>query len=208
MRQRYPNQYARRVPLVLHSAWALILLASIRPVRRSISQRALSRRQRESSIDQVLREGARRSLAAAPRTFTSSLRLTLTDIAIAPLPSSYAPPSSLAHRLLAGFWSTPWIAARYGHLVERQRRVALRGAGALAVVLLFGGLSLALDPAEVVALLGLAGAVLLSVLAIGHLLVAAVGAVMGNAVVACVAIALYAALAALWVRLVRRPVEA
>jgi hypothetical protein len=208
VRQRYPSEYARRPLLLLHSMWALALLASLRPIRRSIPRHMLIHRQREDVIDQLLRDSARRSLAAAPPTLSATLRLTLTSVTIAPLPSSYAPSPSLAGRLLAAVWSSPWITARYGRPTERQRRAALRKAGALSLVLLFGGLSLALNPAEVVTLLGLASALLLALLAVGHLLVTAVGAVMGNAVVACVAIMLYTALAALWVRLVRHPVEA
>ena len=47
-----------------------------------------------------------------------------------------------------------------------------------------------------------------TLLALGHLLSAVVGAVMGSAALAALAIALFICLAAIWVRLMRQPVEA
>lgn len=208
MRQRYASAYGQRLLLMAISVWVRRPIASVRHPRRAVSQHAQARRERERALELLLRDTARHSLAAAPPTFTSAMRLTLANASIAPTPSLDALPASLAGRLFAAFWASPWIVARYGRLTEPQRRAALRKAGTLALALVCGGVSLALDPAEIFTALGLSGALVLSTLTLGHFLAAAVGAVMSNAVVALAAFVLYTVLAVLWVRLVRRPVEA
>jgi hypothetical protein len=92
-------------------------------------------------------------------------------------------------------------------LSERQRRAALGGAGTMALVLVFGGLSVAVAPAEILALMGVFSALMFATVSVGHLLSAAMNAIMGTTALAVVACLLYAALAVAWVRLVRQPVE-
>lgn len=212
MRQRHASEYEQRLLLMAISLWVRCPWASARHRRFALSQRAMALREQERALERLLRDTARHSLAAAPPAFTAATRLTLANVTIAPVPSRASLPASLDRRLIAIVGAAPWIGARfgasYGQLTEQQRRAALRKIGTLALALLCGGLGLALDPAEVFTALGLAGALFLSTLALGHLLAAAVGAVMGSAAVALAAFVLYAVLAMLWVRLVRHPVEA
>jgi hypothetical protein len=194
------------------SLWVRCPWSATRHQRLATPQRAMARWEQERALERLLRDTARHSLAAAPPTFTAATRLTLANLTIAPAPSRTPIPASFDHRLIAAVGTAPWIGARigarYGQLTEQQRRAALRKVGTLALALLCGGLGLALDPAEVFTALGLAAALFLSALAMGHLLAAAVGAVLGSAAVALAAFLLYAMLAMLWVRLVRHPVEA
>ena len=208
MRQRHASEYEQRLLLMAISLWVRCPWASARHQRLALSQRAMARREQERALERLLHDTARHSLAAAPPTFTAATRLTLANVTIASAPSRAPLPASLDRRLIAIFGAATWIGARYGQLTEQQRRAALRKIGTLALALLCGGLGLALDPAEVFTALGLAGALFLSTLALGHLLAAAVGAVMGSAAVALAAFVLYTVLAMLWIRLVRHPVEA
>jgi hypothetical protein len=92
-------------------------------------------------------------------------------------------------------------------LSERQRRAALGGASTMALVLVVGGLSVAVAPSEMLALMGAFSALLFATATVGHLLSAAMNAIMGTTALAVGACILYAALAFAWVRLVRQPVE-
>ena len=114
----------------------------------------------------------------------------------------------LPRRMIAGVRRVSRRAQRAARLTDSQWRAATASAGTLLVALMFGGVGFALDPAELFALLGLGGALILSLLAFGHLLSAVVGAVMGSAALALLAVGLYVILAAVWVRLMRHPVEA
>jgi hypothetical protein len=202
VRQRHASGYEQRLLLMAISLWVRCPWASALHRHLATSLGAMARREQERALERLLRNAARHSFSAAPPSFTAATRLTLAGVTIAPAPSRTSVPASLDRRLIATF------GARYGHLTEQQRRAALRKAGTLAVALVCGGLGLALDPAEVFTALGLASALILSALALGHLLAAAVGAVMGSAAVALAAFMLYAVLAMLWVRLVRHPIEA
>lgn len=159
----------------------------------------------EHVVDQRLRDAARRSVSAAPSTLTSAVRASISRVRIAPPPP---PPMPLAKRASAGLRTASRRAQRAARLTDAQWRAAIGSLGTLMVAVVFGGVSIALDPGELFALLGLGGALLLSVLAFGHLLSAVVGAVMSSAALALVAVGLYVGLAAVWVRLMRHPVEA
>jgi hypothetical protein len=152
---------------------------------------------------------ARQSQLTAPLDFSSSLRESLSRVSLDSSPPAVNNGSRLAELplTLAEAWAHARMLARDRELSERQRRVALGGAGTLGLALLCL-LGLALDPGEVLAVLSLIGAVTLALLAVGHLLSATVTTIFGSGVLAAVAISAYLALAALWVRLIRQPVEA
>lgn len=160
----------------------------------------------EYVLDQKLRAAARRAPPPAPPPdFTAAVRASIAQTRIAPPP---APPAPFSRRVVAGIRKISHRAQRAAHLTDTQWRAAVGGIGTLLVALVFGGVGFAVDPGEMFALLGVAGALLVSLLAMGHMLSAVVGAVMGSAVLAVLAIALFVSLAAIWVRLMRQPVEA
>jgi hypothetical protein len=194
----------------------MCLRAALRAPRLPIAHRAISRRERDRTIDLLLRDSARRSLASAPSRLTSAVRVTLAHTTMTPVvrpaPASLidrmtAARAWLTANVLAALVATPWVAAHLGSLTERQRRAALRSVTTLVAALLAAALGLVLDPSVVFTLLGVISAFALSSLVMSHLLAAAVGAVMGSAMLGLAVLALFAVLAALWIRLVRHPVE-
>ena len=172
-----------------------------------------SRQARQAAAETLLRMMASQSQLSAPADFSTSLRESLSRVSM----DSPAPGLRNSMRdsmrvsdipvVLGDAWTHASTLAHYRDLSERQRRVALGGAGTLGMALLCL-LGLALDPGDMVALLSIVGAVMVALLAVGHLLSATVATVLGSGVFAAVAIALYVGFAALWVRLVRRPIEA
>jgi hypothetical protein len=191
----------------LADRWRLL---TMRPLQTDWRSRHAAR---EHAVDRALRQAARRSVTAAPPSLTASIRLTLASTSIAPAPVSERERAltPLTRRLalvshtlaewLALGWSLALEAARRFELSEGKRRAALRS-GALALVLVGGGLWLALSGS------GLVGGALAGGLALGHLFSAAAAAIMESSVLALPAAILYVALVALWVYLVRSPVEA
>lgn len=160
----------------------------------------------EYVLDQRLRAAAHHAPPPAPRPdFTAAVRSSISQARIAPPP---APPMPPHRRVIAGLQHASHRAQHAARLTDAQWRAAVGSAGTLLVALVFGGVGFALDPSEMVALLGLVGALVVSLLALGHLLSVAVGAVMSSAVLVLVGIALYIGLAAVWVRLMRHPMEA
>jgi hypothetical protein len=159
-------------------------------------------------VDLHLRHAAHQSYAAAPPAFSEAVRKSLAEASIAPAASHPARDVTIPNQLAGATASSARGWRRSVQLTERQWRAALGGIGTLALAVIFGGVSVALDPSEVFSVLGMLSAVLLSALTVGHMLSTAVGAIMSSALLGCLAIALYAALCVLWVRLVRRPVEA
>jgi hypothetical protein len=170
-----------------------------------------TRQDRDVAFEALLRAAARESRLAAPPDLSASIHDSLSRMRIEaqPQPHHITFASHLADVpfVLGEAWSHTRMLVHYHDLSERQRRVALGGAGTLglAVLCLLG---LALDPSEVFAVLGLLSALVLSLFAVGHLLSATIAAILGSGLLAIAAIALYAGLAALWIQLVRRPVEA
>jgi hypothetical protein len=172
-----------------------------------VERRRAAARQRQQTFDNLVRGMARRSVTAAPSSFTEGVRRSLHDASIAPVPAP-APPLARWQPYAAEVARTlRALQVRYP-LTQRQRRAALGGASTMALMLVAGGLSMALAPSEVLALLGVASAVVFSAAAVGHLLSTAVNAIMGTTVALIALCLLYAALAVAWVRLVRQPVEA
>jgi hypothetical protein len=171
-----------------------------------VERRRAAVRQREQSVDDLVRGMARRSVTAAPLTFTEGVRRSLHHASIAPDAAPAAPPARWQPHATTLVRALRALAVRYP-LSERQRRAALGGASTMALVLVAGGLSVAVAPTEVLALLGVASALVFSTAAVGHLLSTAVSAIMGTTVLAIGACLFYAALAVAWVRLVRQPVE-
>lgn len=177
--------------------------------------RPATRQERDLLFDALLRDAGRQSRLSAPPDLTAAIRDTLSHLNLdqpahtpahapsRPIPAHLA---DLPHAL-AEAWSEARTLIHYHELSERQRRVALGGASTLGLAALCA-LGLALDPSEVFALLGIFSAVVLTLLAVGHLLSAAVAAVLGSGLLAIAVVALYTGLAALWVRLVRSPLEA
>lgn len=171
----------------------------------------LTRQERDAAMEVLLRTAARQSRLSAPSDLSSSIHDSLSRLRAE---AQTAPQSAPHHPHFAGFpvvFAETWTQARtlvhYRDLSPRQRQVAVGGASTLGLALLCL-LGLALDPGEVVALLGIVSAVMLALLAVGHLLSATVLSILGSGMFALVAVALYVALAAVWVRLIRRPVEA
>lgn len=160
----------------------------------------------EYVLDQRLRAAARSAPPPAPRPdFTAAVRSSISQARIAPPP---APPMPPHRRALASLRDASRRAQHAVRLTDRQWRAAIGSVGTLAVALVFGGVGFALDPSEMFALLGVVGALVVSLLALGHLLSTVVGAVTGSAVLLLVGAVLYLALAAVWVRLMRHPLEA
>jgi hypothetical protein len=173
-----------------------------------------TRQERDAALELLLRTAARQSRVVAPPDLSSSIHDSLSRLRMEamrahaqPEPVPVRPRLADVPMLLAEAWAHTRTLVHYQDLSPRQRKVALGGASTLGLALLCL-LGVALDPGEVVALLGIVSAVMLGLLAVGHLLSATVLAVLSSGMLAVLAIALYAALAALWVRLVRRPVEA
>jgi hypothetical protein len=158
-------------------------------------------------MEALFRDMARRSLTAAPPTLTSAVRESISRTSIAPVPQRIPAQTLFVAYIMMTMRTSSRMLAHYHELSERQRQVALRGMGTLMVALLCG-LGFALDPGEGFTALGILSAVVLSFLAVVHLLSTAVGALMSSALVAAIILAMYASLAVLWIRLVRRPLEA
>ncbi len=182
----------------------------VRQLHEIMQRRRLAQREEERAFDLMLRGLARCSSTSAPATFTDSVRQSLTRASIAP-----SPPPSLARRpvvpqVVVTWWRLrPSLRLVNRHaFTERQRRAALGSAGTLAAALLVGSLGWAFAPSEILTVVGLVSALLFSTVALGHLFSAAVGAIMGSTLLAVGACAVYATLTIVWVRLIRRPVEA
>jgi hypothetical protein len=178
----------------------------VQQARNLIERRRDDARQREQTFDLMVRGMAQRSVTSAPSSFTESVRRSLTRASIAPVPLPQRPTARWLPVTLMAARSLRALPGRY-RLSARYRRVALSGAGTMALALVVGGLGVAVAPSEVLALMGVVSALLFSTVAIGHLLSAAMTAIMGTTALAIGACLLYAALAVAWVRLVRRPVE-
>jgi hypothetical protein len=163
-------------------------------------------RQRDQTFDLMVRGMAQRSVTSAPSSFTESVRRSLLYTSIAPVPVPEDATARWLPRAVLLARSLRALPARYP-LTAQHRRVALGGASTMALVLVVGGLSVAVAPSEVLALLGVLSALLFSTFTVGHLLSAAMTAIMSTTVLAIGACLLYAALAVAWVRLVRQPVE-
>jgi hypothetical protein len=178
----------------------------VQQVRTLVERRRYAMHERERTFDQVVRGMARHSVTAAPPTFTESVRRSLVYASIAPVAPQDAASGRWQLSATVVVRSLRALPARHP-LSERQRRAALGGAGTMALVLVFGGLSVAVAPAEILALMGVFSALIFATVSVGHLLSAAMNAIMGTTALAVVACLLYAALAVAWVRLVRQPVE-
>jgi hypothetical protein len=161
----------------------------------------------EQALEMLLRTAAHQSQIHAPSTLSSAIHRSLTHTSIAPLPARQSWRPDSRHLGVQAAWLQARTLVHYQQLTQRQRHVALGGLSTLALALLCG-LGLALDPAEAFTLLGVLSALILSAVAVGHLLSAAVTAILGSGLLAVVAIAIYLLLAAGWVRLVGSPVEA
>jgi hypothetical protein len=175
-------------------------------VRELVERRRATLRAREQTTEQVVRGLVQRSMTAAPSSFTEGVRRSLLYVSIAPVPAPDEPAARwqpLASSVVRSLRSLP---LRHP-LSMQQRRAALGGAGTMALVLVVGGLSMAVDPAELLTLLGLASALIFSTAALGHMLSTAMSAIMGTTVLAAGVCVVFAALAVVWVRLVRQPVE-
>lgn len=164
--------------------------------------------ERGIEVEARLRTVAHQSRVPAPPSLTAAVQRSLARAEISSDPDPKSVRRIVPWHLLA-LQSAPLTDIRHrDHAVwARHPRLALTGAGTVIVALLCG-LGFALDPGEGLAALGLAGAILLSTLALAHLLSIAVGAILGDALLAGLAGAVYVALTLLWVQLVRRPVEA
>lgn len=173
----------------------------------TLAQHRARQQHDERAVDALFRDIARRSLTAAPPTLTSAVRESVARTSIAPTPQQTPPSTHFTLRFVSTVSTPSRVLARYQDLGERQRRIAQRGVGTLVVALLCG-LGFALDPGEWFSALGLASAVVLSFLAVVHVLSTAFGALMSSTFVAVIILALYSCLALLWIRLVRRPLEA
>jgi hypothetical protein len=171
-----------------------------------VERRRATTREREETVDHLVRGLAQRSVTAAPSTFTDGVRRSLLYVSIAPVPAPDAVSARWQPLAVSVARALRALPQRYP-LSVRQRRVALGSASTMALVLVVGGLSMAVAPAEVLTLLGLASALVFSTAAVGHMLSTAMSAIMGTTVLAIGACLLYAALAVAWVRLVRHPVE-
>ncbi|GAC1447458.1 MAG: hypothetical protein PVSMB4_02920 [Ktedonobacterales bacterium] len=213
MRLRHTRDEQQRIPLELLLLWTCAAMAHVRAMRvrelghlgAALARHSAARRRRERELDCVLRASARRSFSAAPPTLAASVFAALSSTSIAPVPPRTPAPPALAQRISAALHSSRFLALRPAFLPERRWRAALGGLGTLVLLV---GMSLTLDPTIVFTGIGVASAMTLFSLALGHLLSAAVGAILGSTVLALAAMALYATLAVLWVHLVRRPVEA
>lgn len=159
---------------------------------------------RERELDRVLRGLAQRNTVSAPPSFAQAVRVSLTH---------GSTPESLG---LTSVWSAAlpledqWAraVALAVEWFERDRRTALGALGALLLAMLVSVVGLFRDPAILLTALGTLGAMFLAALATAHLVSTAVFAVMGTSLVAlCVAL-VYVALATVWIRLVRTPLEA
>ncbi|HEV2236691.1 MAG TPA: hypothetical protein VGR57_08535, partial [Ktedonobacterales bacterium] len=158
-----------------------------------IERRRDDARQREQMFDLMVRGMAQRSVTSAPTSFTESVRRSLRSTSIAPSPLPQDPAARWQLMALDVARSVRALAGRYP-LSARHRRVALGGAGTMALALVVGGVGAALAPSEVFALMGVVSALLFSTIAAGHLLTAAMHAIMGTSVLAIGACLLYAAL--------------
>lgn len=213
MRLRYTHDERQRIPLELVLLWTWAVVAHLRSMRvrelshpgAALARHRLAQRRREHDLDCVLRTCARRAVSSAPPTFSASVFAALSSTSIAPAPRRTAVPPPLARRISAALRSPRLMALRPAFLPERHWRAALGGLGTLTVLF---GISLTFDPTIVFTGIGVASAMMLFSLTLGHLLSAAVGAILGSTTLALVALVLYATLAVLWVHLVRRPVEA
>ncbi|HEX9056333.1 MAG TPA: hypothetical protein VF818_02285 [Ktedonobacterales bacterium] len=152
---------------------------------------------RECAFERAFQHAARRSMAVAPPTFTAGVRDSLANLPIAPATDDdpFTRPASRYG-----------LTARGRRLMRAPRRTAAGGVSALGVVLMLA-VGMAVDPGDASILLGSVLAFGLTALAVVHAISAALGALMGSAILATVAFAVYAGMAVLWVRLVRRPVE-
>lgn len=177
-------------------------------VYQTLVDHAQAQQRLDRVVDRHLRQAAQHAHTPAPPTLSESVRRQLANVTIASSPSPPARPTALSRHLLGTSGTAARRLRRSALLTERQWRAAIGGAGTLALALVFGGVSMALDPSEIFSMLGVLSAVVLSALTVGHLLSTAVGAIMSSAILGCLAVALYVALCLVWVRLVRHPVEA
>jgi hypothetical protein len=171
--------------------------------RRALAHLGSARRDRERAAELALRDAAHRSLAPAPPSLTASVRESLRRASIVPAPPQTIEQVSLAARFIAEARARSQVVVLVRDLSGRQRRAA----GTLELALCFT-LGVVLDPGVLFAALGILSAVVLSALAVGHLLSAAVVALMGSTLLAAVTTVMFVGLAALWINLVRRPLEA
>jgi hypothetical protein len=178
----------------------------VQQVRELVERRRATIREREQTVEQVVRGLAQRSVTAAPSSFTEGVRRSLLYVSIAPVPVPNAT-TARWQPLATGMVRSLRLLPLRRNLSIQQRRAALGGAGTMALVLVVGGLSMAVAPAEMLTLLGLASALIFSTAALGHMLSTAMSAIMGTTVLAAGACILFAALAVVWVRLVRQPME-
>jgi hypothetical protein len=168
-----------------------------RAVNEALARYHATQALRECAFDRAFQHAARRSMAIAPPAFTASVRDSLANLPIAPAADD-DPLTRPSSRYM--------LTVRGRGLMRAPRRTAAGGVSALGVVLMLA-VGMAVDPADASILLGSVLALGLTALAVVHALSAALGALMGSAVLATVAFAVYAGMAVLWVRLVRRPVE-
>lgn len=207
MQQPPASDHEPELPVLMRS-----LAHHLAPPGPHVYQSLIEHAEQQQRIDRVvdlhLRSAARQSTAPAPTAFTDAVRKSLASATIAPAPLRPSAPTPLARRLLNKAASTTRRLRRSASLTERQWRAAVGGMGTLVVALVFGGVSMALVPAEAVTVLGVLSALLWAAWTVSHLVTAALGTILSSAILACLAVVLYGALFFLWVRLVRRPVEA